>query len=280
MTQPHPSVGRRRFLSTLAGSTAAMTIASMVGPVPAADPPPVTNPRATDGDERFEPNWDERVTISVGEKSGDMIGQTDKVIQAALDYLARLGGGTVKVLPGTYKFWNAVWMPSRVRLAGSGTDSIITRLPSRRTELTLDSDWYDQEVTLKDASAFQVGDGVVFQATNPHNNGGIVIERTLVARNGNRFKLNDGLRENLWLSGKPSCASLNPTRFFPQGTTYGFCTTSVSETIRGGCWHAGAFGLQPECSASQRWRRCGKTLRDQGHQTNYSKSGIPADATP
>ena len=210
MNQHHPSFRRRRFLSTLAGSAAAMTAASASGSVRADDPPPVTNPRATDGDERFEPNWDERLTISVGEKSGDMIGQTDKIIQAALDYVARLGGGTVKVLPGTYTFRNAVWMPSRVRLLGSGTDSVITRLPSARTELTLDSDWYDQEVTLKDGNAFQVGDGIVFQATNTDNNGATVIKRTLVARHGNRFKLNDGLRENLWLSGKPTCASLFP----------------------------------------------------------------------
>ena len=172
MTLSLSSVGRRRFLSALTGSAAALTAASLSrSALAAGDPPPVTNPRATDGDERFEPNWDERLTMSVGEKSGDMIGQNDKVIQAALDYVARLGGGTVKVLPGTYTFRNAVWMPSRVRLLGSGTDSVITRLPSARTELTLDSDWYDQEVTLKDGSAFQVGDGIVFQATNPDDNG-------------------------------------------------------------------------------------------------------------
>lgn len=206
----HSTFRRRRFLSTLAGSVAAMTAASASRATLAGDPPPVTNPRATDGDERFEPNWDERLTISVGEKSGDMIGQSDKVIQAALDYVARLGGGTVKVLPGTYTFRNAVWMPSRVRLLGSGSDSVITRLPSARTELTQDSDWYDQEVTLNDGSGFQVGDGIVFQATNPDHKAAIVIKRTLVSRNGNRFKLNDGLRENLWLSGKPTCASLFP----------------------------------------------------------------------
>ena len=209
MTRIIANVARRGFLSTLAGSAAALTAASM-RPAMGSDPPPVTNPRSTDGDERFEPNWDERLTITVGEKSGDMTGQTDKVIQAALDYVARLGGGTVKVLPGTYTFRNAVWLPSRVRLLGSGTDSVITRLPSERIPVVLDSDWYDQEITLQDGGAFQVGDGVVLQATNPHNNGAIVIKRTLVARNGNRFKLNDGLRENLWLSGKPTCASLFP----------------------------------------------------------------------
>ena len=87
MFHPPSAFRRRRFLSTLAGSTAAMTAASMSRSVLAGDPPPVTNPRATDGDERFEPNWNERLTISVGEKTGDMIGQSDKVIQAALDYV-------------------------------------------------------------------------------------------------------------------------------------------------------------------------------------------------
>jgi hypothetical protein len=176
----------------------------------AAEPPTVKNPRATDGDERYEPDWDERLTITVGEQTGDLSGRSDRVIQAALNYVARLGGGTVKVLPGTYTFRNAVWMPSRVRLVGSGAESVFTRGPSTRTEVTADFDWYDQEIIVKDASAFQVGDGIVLQATNPHDNGATVIKRTLVARSGNRFKLNDGLRENLWLSGNPTCASLFP----------------------------------------------------------------------
>jgi len=204
------SLARRRFLSAVTGTAAALSAASVTRATQASDPPPVKNPRATDGDERFEPNWDERLTITVGETTGDLTGNSDKVIQAALDYVARLGGGTVKVLPGTYTFRNAVWMPSRVRLVGSGADSVMTRLPSERTPLVLESDWYDQEVTLQNGKSFQVGDGIVLQATNPHHNGATVIKRTLVARNGNRFKLNDGLRENLWLSGKPTCASLFP----------------------------------------------------------------------
>ncbi len=203
-------VSRRSFLSqmTCAASTVAALAASqrMFG----GEPPAVTNPRATDGDTRCEPNWDEQFTLTVGEKAGDLTGSGDRVIQAALDYVARLGGGTVQVLPGTYTFRNAVVLPSRVRLVGSGADCVITRLPSARTPLTADSDWYDQEVMLKDAAGFQVGDGVVFEAINPHDGGPTVIKRTLVARNGNRFKLNDGLRENLWISGSPTCATLFP----------------------------------------------------------------------
>ena len=175
-----------------------------------AEPPEVTDPRATDGDSRFEPDWSERLTLRVGQDRGDLIGRDDKVLQAAVDYVARLGGGTVQVLPGTYVLRNAVSIPSHVRLLGSGPDSILTKIGSVNTPLAEDSDWYDQEITLVDRESFQVGDGVVLRAKNPHHGGATVIKRTLVARNGSRFKLNQGLRENLWLSGQPTCASLFP----------------------------------------------------------------------
>jgi len=170
----------------------------------------VTNPRATDGDERFEPDWDERLTVTVGQKQGDLIGSDDKVLQAAVDYVARLGGGTVKILPGTYTLRNAVSLPSKIRLLGSGEESVITKIASEQIELAEDSDWYDQEITLKQAGGFRVGDGIVLQAKNPHDGSSTVIKRTLVARSGNRFKLNDGLRKNLWMTGRPACSSLFP----------------------------------------------------------------------
>jgi hypothetical protein len=174
------------------------------------EPPAVANPRATDGDERFEPDWDERLTITVGPKDADLVGQDDKVIQAAVDYMARLGGGTVKLLPGTFTLRNAVLLASRIRLQGSGPETVITKIASETVELAEDSDWYDQEITLADGKSFRVGDGVVLRAKNPHDGGPTVIKRTLLARSGNRFKLNAGLRENLWLSGQPTCASLFP----------------------------------------------------------------------
>ncbi|MEZ6061729.1 MAG: right-handed parallel beta-helix repeat-containing protein [Planctomycetaceae bacterium] len=198
---------RRRFLA----NCTALVAASAGSPRLFADGrPPVTNPRATDGDNRFEPNWDERLTITVGEKSGDLVGSDDKVLQAAVDYVARFGGGTVRILPGTYTLRSAVVLPSKIRLIGSGADSVLTKIASDTVELADDSDWYDQEITLRDAKDFRVGDGIVLRATNPDNGGSTVIKRMLVAQSGRRFKLNDGLRENLWLTGKPTCSSLFP----------------------------------------------------------------------
>jgi hypothetical protein len=196
---------RRTFLQTTAG-----LFAAAASHVCGEDRPSVTNPRATDGDERFEPKWDEQMMVTVGPEKADLIGKDDKVLQAAVDYVARLGGGTVKVLPGVYTFRCPVVLPSRMRLLGSGPETIITKIPSETVKLSADSDWYDQEITVADPKSFRVGDGVVLRAKNPHNSGATVIKRTLVARSGNRFKLNDGLRENLWLSGEPTCSSLFP----------------------------------------------------------------------
>lgn len=199
-----PGVTRRGFLAT----TGALVTAGSLGF--AGDSPPVTNPRATDGDDAHEPAWDERLTVTVGPKHADLVGTDDKVIQAAIDYIARLGAGTVKLLPGTFTLRNSVFLPSRLRLIGSGPDTVITKGPSETVAVSADSDWYDQEITLSDAADFRVGDGVTITTIDPHNGGTDVIKRTLVARAGNRFKLNAGLRENVWLSGKPTCSSLFP----------------------------------------------------------------------
>ena len=61
-----------------------------------------------------------------------------------------------------------------------------------------------------DHVSFRVGDGITLMAKNPHDGSQTVIKRTLTARSGNRFKLSDGLRKNLWLTGKPTCSSLFP----------------------------------------------------------------------
>jgi hypothetical protein len=195
---------RRQFLGLAACALAAPAWA---GAEEAEETP--KNIRATSGD-ASEPRWDERLTVSVGPKEADLVGSDDKVIQAAADYVARLGGGTVRILPGTYRMRNSVYLPSRVRLAGSGLDSVLIKEPSIATKLVADSDWYDQEITLADARGFRVGDGVCLRAKNPHNGGATVIKRTLVARSGNRFKLDRALRENLWLNGEPTASTLFP----------------------------------------------------------------------
>jgi hypothetical protein len=217
MPEDVPAVDRRHFLGTasasaaLAGGLAATHAADAPAPpAPAAARPPVTNPRATSGDAKHGPKWDESFTLTVGNDKGDLNGTDQRVIQAAVDTVGRMGGGTVKLLPGTWRLRNAVSLCSNLRLVGSGPETVLVKEASASSKLSADSDWYDQEVTLADAKGFKVGDGVCFRAKNPHHGGQTVIKRTLVAHSGNRFKLDKGLRENLWAMGSPTAATLFP----------------------------------------------------------------------
>jgi len=195
-------MNRRKFFGT------SMLGASML---PAAETgsqaPPVTRPRATSGDP-VEPDWEQRVKITVGPQKADIVGADHRVIQAAVDYVAGLGGGTVHILPGTYKFRNAVQLRNGIRVVGSGEDSLCIKEPSVKTMLAENSDWYDREVTLTDASGFEIGDGIVLRTKNPHNGSHDVYKRTLVARSGKRFKLNEMLVENFWTKEGATAATL------------------------------------------------------------------------
>jgi len=118
-------LNRRLFLQNVGGLVTGVFGAMLTR---ADDLPENTDPRAIFGDS-VEPDWDQRLTISVGPETADLVGTSDRVIQAAVDYVARRGGGTVRVLPGTYRLRNSIFLQSKVRLLGSGTDSVLFKSP-------------------------------------------------------------------------------------------------------------------------------------------------------
>jgi hypothetical protein len=198
-----PRFERRRFLRTAGGLVTGALAAALAR---AEDLPRNQNPRAIFGDP-VEPAWTERVTITVGPEKADLVGVTDRVLQAAVDYVARRGGGTVRVLPGTYRLRNSIFLQSNVRLRGSGPDSVLSKEPSAAAKLTVDGDHWDQEITLADSRGFQVGDGVRLVSKDPYGKGTNLIQRTLIASSGNRFKLDRRLEERFHLEGDPRVAT-------------------------------------------------------------------------
>src|SRR5439155_11248157 len=117
------------------------------------------------------------------------------------------GGGTVRILPGTYRLRNSISLQSNVRIQGSGNDSVLIKEPSVCTKLTVDGDHWHQEVALADPQGFQVGDGVRLVAKDPHGKGTNIIQRTLIASSGNRFKLDGRLEERFHVGGDPQIAT-------------------------------------------------------------------------
>jgi len=198
-------LGRRQFCRRISGAIAgALGIRFLASA--ADDLPQNSNPRAIFGDSA-EPDWEQRLMITVGQKKADLVGATDRVIQAAVDYVARRGGGTVRVLPGTYRLRNSIFLQSNVRLLGSGTDSVLFKEASVTTKIIVDGDHWDQEITLADPKGFQVGDGVRLVSKDPYGKGTNIIQRTLIASRGSRFKLDRRLEERFHLEGNPQIAT-------------------------------------------------------------------------
>src|SRR5262245_33753881 len=112
---------RRQFLAAAGG-----LVTGAVGATVARsdDLPKNTNPRALFGD-IVEPDWSQCVTITVGPKDADLVGATDRVIQAAVDYVARRGGGTVRILPGSYRLRNSSVRQTTVLVLRTAADSVL-----------------------------------------------------------------------------------------------------------------------------------------------------------
>ena len=194
---------RRQFLQTT-GSLIAGGLGA--GLVRADDRPVNAHPRAISGDP-VEPDWQERLVITVGPSKADLVGDTDRVIQAGVDYVARLGGGTVRILPGVYRLRNSVFLASKVRLLGSGADSVLIKEPSTTTQIIADSEYWDQEVTVADPAGFQIGDGVRLVGMDPYKKGLNVSQRTVVASSGNRLKLDTCLEDHFYQGFDPKIAT-------------------------------------------------------------------------
>jgi parallel beta-helix repeat protein len=85
-----------------------------------------------------------RAEIRVGIEEGDLRGSDHRALQAAVDYVAGLGGGTVYIGPGRY-------LMRTVLVAADGAKS----------RLAADGDCNERQITLADPTGFHLGDGVV-----------------------------------------------------------------------------------------------------------------------
>src|SRR3990172_2249878 len=60
----------------------------------------------------------DRPTIRVGQREGDIIGADNRALQAAVDYVAGLGGGTVEIGEGVYVMRDSLHLRSHVTVRG------------------------------------------------------------------------------------------------------------------------------------------------------------------
>jgi len=149
------------------------------------------------------------LTLTVGPESGDLQGRDDKVLQAGADYLHRLGGGVLQVLPGVYEMRNALYLHPGLTLRGSGDDTVLRKAPSTCSPLVQDSDWYENRVTVADPSGFTPGCGLMLR-TYRDDRLHEVIKRAVVQVCGNDLVVDRRLLRNSWLDDRATAATLFP----------------------------------------------------------------------
>jgi parallel beta-helix repeat protein len=105
------------------------------------------------------------LTLTVGQTEGDLIGKDDKIIQAGIEYLDRLGGGTLCILPGVYNIRNSIFLHPNITLKGSGENTVLKMSPGFVTPIIRDCSGREYGVEVKDASGFITGGGIMLRTT-------------------------------------------------------------------------------------------------------------------
>jgi parallel beta-helix repeat protein len=137
---------------------------------------------------------EEGAVLHVGIEDGDVRGNDQRAIQAAIDYVANLGGGTVHVGPGRYSLRNAVTLRDRIRLVGTPGKTVLVPVAGVKVELAADGDANQRAITLADPSGFHVGDRVLV-GDDQYGSGFDLTSVVLTAKAGQAtFRLAEPLR--------------------------------------------------------------------------------------
>ena len=151
------------------------------------------------------------LVLTVGQTDGDLQGTDDRIIQAGIEYLDRLGGGTLQILPGVYELRNAVYLRPNVTLQGSGEATVLKKADSVVTALIRDSDWFEYGIQVADATGFAPGGGVLLRSkTGPGDWQYDVLRATVTAVRGDVIFLDRLTAENFWMEKDATAATVFP----------------------------------------------------------------------
>jgi parallel beta-helix repeat protein len=149
--------------------------------------------------------------VTVGQTEGDLKGKDDKIIQAAVDYVTRLGGGTVRVLPGVYEMHNAIHLRPRITLQGSGASTVLRKSACFSSRIAQDADFCEWGVGVRDANGFHPNDGIMVRAqTGLLDWQYTVLAATIMRIEGNVLFLDRALKDNFGQYHDATVATIFP----------------------------------------------------------------------
>jgi hypothetical protein len=150
----------------------------------------------------------ERGHIRVGVKEGDVIGADHRALQAAVDYVAGLGGGVVEIGEGTFVMRDSLHLRANVTVKGAGAKTVLKKAKGYSTALKLDGDYGEEQFTVEDAAGFEVGDGVA--VWDKGANGFHTTVARIIGRSGNTFAISLPLNADCMVDNGGRAATVFP----------------------------------------------------------------------
>ena len=133
------------------------------------------------------------VKITVGVKNAAIVGSGNRALQAAVDYVSGLGGGTVYIGPGVYELEDSLHLRSDVAVIGAGENTVLHKGSGHISPLVTDGDYGEEQITVEDGSGFKVGMGVT--VGDDRSGGFHTTVGTIIARGDeNTFIINSPLQ--------------------------------------------------------------------------------------
>lgn len=150
----------------------------------------------------------DRPRMTVGQGNADMVGTDNRVLQAAVDYVASLGGGIVEIGAGEYLMRDSLHLRANVTVRGQGAKTVLRKSKAVVSALAIDGDYGEEQITLKAAEGFAVGDGVAIWDKNA---GGFhTTVARITGRNGDTFSISLPLNSDCLVSEGAQAATVFP----------------------------------------------------------------------
>lgn len=131
----------------------------------------------------------ELAEVRVGINEGDFRGNDHRVLQAAVDYVAGLGGGTVTIGAGRFEMRDSLKVADNVRIRGVAGKTILASCNAHQSRLSSSGGTNERQVTVDDPSGFRIGDGIMVQ-DDKSMYGFHVTQATIIAKlNPNTFRI-------------------------------------------------------------------------------------------
>jgi len=179
-------------------------------PVTASDRPRDFSPKVDEQQlpKAMHSKMRDRPRIAVGQRSADIIGADNRALQAAVDYIGALGGGTVEIGEGEYLMRDSLHLRSFVTVRGVPGKTILRKAKGAASPLALDGDYGEEQITVEDAGGFEVGVGVTIR---DKNSGGFhTTVARITGRDGNTFSIDTPLNADCMVSDKAVAAIVFP----------------------------------------------------------------------